>query len=86
MEELLRFKSQMMLITNKESYNNQLERVIHIHETLIKFSFSKYWMLTKRPEMLKIMSYYFSRTENLLNEDKKLVFRSFLKNEEKIKY
>ena len=78
MEELLRFKSQMIFIKNQKSYDNQLERVSHIHETLIKFSFSKYWMLAKRSEMLKIISYYYSRNEDLLTEDEKIGFQILL--------
>ena len=65
----------MIFMKNQKSYDNQLERVSHIHEALIKFSFSKYWMLAKRPEMLKIMPYYYSRNEDLLTEDEQIGFK-----------
>ena len=75
MEEFLRSKSQMIFMTNQESYDNQLVKVSSIHETLSKFSFSKYQTLAKRPEMFKIMTYFLSRIEDSLTQDEKIGFQ-----------
>ena len=52
--------------------SNQLSIVELIYNTLYKFSFLKFCTLAKRPEILKIMTYFVTKVESSLSEDEKI--------------
>ena len=75
MQNLLKSKSNTQLIARNEFEDYQLVKVNQIKEALHKFSFSKYCVLAKRPEMLNIMTYFINQTKDSLSHDERIGFQ-----------